>query len=89
MKTSKLLVKLGALVETADDLDKQHLKKLCKVIRALKEKQKKIENELKQEADEAKRARLQRSIEVIRSQRKKGCESYAAMKQARAAAKAP
>jgi len=87
MKAAKLLGRLGGLVQASDEVDKQRLKRLCKVIKELKHKQKGLEKELKEATDKERRKRLKRSIEVIRVQRKKGVETYRAMKQARAAAK--
>jgi hypothetical protein len=88
MKTAKLLDKLGGLMNTSKDVDKERLKKLCKVIKELKQKQKKFEKQLKDEDDKERRKSLKRSIEVIRVQRQKGAEAYQAMKKARAEAKA-
>ncbi len=80
MKTTKLLDKLGHLIESPEDLDKQRLKKLRKLIEELKAKQKKLEHELKSSEDEQDRHRLERSIKVVQSQRKKGHAVYKSMK---------
>ncbi|MEJ2575096.1 MAG: hypothetical protein P8106_00045 [Gammaproteobacteria bacterium] len=80
MKTTKLLDKLGHLIESPEDLDKQRLKKLRKLIEELKAKQKKLEHDLKSSEDEQDRHRLERSIQVVQSQRKKGHAVYKSMK---------
>jgi hypothetical protein len=84
MKTAKLLDKLGRLIESPEELDKQRLKKLRKLVQELKDKQKKLEKELQEEDDEETRHRIQRSIEVVRTQRKKGAAVYKEIKQPRA-----
>lgn len=80
MKTTKLLDKLGRLVESPEALGRERLKKLRKVVHELKDKQKKLEKELRKETDEEVRHNLQRSIEVVRTQRKKGAAVYKALK---------
>jgi hypothetical protein len=80
MKTAKLLDKLGRLVESPQDLDRDRLKKLRKLVRELKDKQKKLEKELRKETDEEARHHIQRSIEVVRTQREKGAAVYKEIK---------
>jgi Skp family chaperone for outer membrane proteins len=80
MKTAKLLDKLGRLVESPESLGRERLKKLRKMVRELKDKQKKLEKELRKETDEELRHNIQRSIEVVRTQRKKGAAVYKTLK---------
>jgi hypothetical protein len=87
MKTSKLLDRLGRLMDGSNSADKQHIKKLCLVVKALKHKQKKLEQQLHREEDKEVRAGLRRGIEVIRAQRRKGADAYKALKKARKAAR--
>lgn len=89
MKTSKLLDRLSGLIASPEDIGKDRLKKLRKVVKELKAKQDKLEKELKKECDAETRHRLERSIEVVRTQRKKGAEVYRTIKQARKEASAP
>ena len=80
MKTTKLLDKLEHLIEKPEDLDRKRLKKLRKIIDELKTKQKKLEQDLKESADQEESHRLERSISVLKSQRKKGHALYKSMK---------
>lgn len=80
MKTAKLLDKLGRLVESPGSLGRERLKKLRKMVRELKDKQKKLEKALRKETDEEVRHNIQRSIEVVRTQRKKGAAVYKELK---------
>jgi len=82
MKTSKLLEKLGNLTSTAPQLDKERLKKLRKVVKELKAKEKRLEKERRREKDPDERHRLKMAIQVVHTQRKKGVEVYKGIKQA-------
>jgi hypothetical protein len=80
MKTSKLLDKLGRLIASPSDLDKERLKKLRKLVKELKAKQKKLEAELEAAEAPEERHRLERSLKVVETQRKKGASVYKSLK---------
>jgi phage shock protein A len=82
MTTDKLFEKLGALLETREDADSKHIKKLRKVLRKLKKNQKELRTSLEQVEGEHERRKIQRDIEVIKLQRKKGVKVYKELKHA-------
>ncbi len=84
MKTKKLLEKLNRLIGLGDNADQEEIKKLRKVLKALKEKQMKLTGELEAAKGEHERRKLQQKLEVVRAQRKKGVAVYKSLKEARA-----
>ena len=82
MTTEKLFEKLGTLLETREDADSKHIKKLRKVLRKLKKNQKELRASLELVEGEHERRKIQRDIEVIKLQRKKGVKVYKELKQA-------
>ena len=84
MKLAKLLDRLNRLMGLGEDADKEEIRKLRKVLKALKEKQFKVEKKLEQAAGEHERRKLQQQLEVIQHQRKKGVELYQTLKQSKA-----
>ena len=87
MTHEKLLERLGNLLETAEEADKKHIKKLRKVLQKLKKKQQELLISLGENDDESERRTIANKIQVIKLQRKKGAKVYKALKQAQAAAK--
>ena len=82
MTNDKLFKKLGTLLETEDDADKKHIKKLRKVLQKLKKSQKALHASLDQVDDEHERRKIKQDIEVLKLQRKKGVKVYKKLKQA-------
>lgn len=80
MKRSKLLDRLNTLIDTATAADKEHLKKLRKVVKKLKDKQKALEKDLKDTKDKEDRHTIKRRIEILKAQRKRGCSTYQDLK---------
>jgi len=83
MKSQKLLKKLNKLTGLGEDADQKQIKKLRKVLRALKEKQETLKAGLETAEGEHERRKLRQQLEVIQQQRKKGVEVYKALKEAR------
>jgi len=84
MTNDKLFEKLGALLETRDDADKKHIKKLRKVLQKLKKGQNELYASLDEIDDEHERRKIKQDIEVFKLQRKKGVKVYKELKQAQA-----
>lgn len=82
MTNEKLLNKLGSLLETSEDADKKHIKKLRKVLRKLKKNQKELQAGLDEVRDDHERRKIKQEIEVLKLQRKKGVKVYKTLKQA-------
>lgn len=80
MKTKSLLDRLHKLLQRPPE--KARLKKLRKTIKALKEKQKDLEDQLERADGSHARKRLQQKIAVLRAQRKKGAAVYRELKAA-------
>jgi len=80
MTNEKLFEKLGVLLERADDDQLKHIKKLRKVLRKLKDRQKELAHELDSVKGEHERRKIKREIEVIKLQRKKGVKVYKKLK---------
>ena len=89
MTNAKLFEKLGALLESSEDADKKHIKKLRKILQKLKKKQKHLEASLKDTEGDHERRRLYNDIEVLELQRKKGAKVYKALKRAQSETEAP
>lgn len=83
MKSSKLLKKLNKLIGLDRRADKEEIKKLRSVLKALKEKQAELANRLEQAEDEDARRKIQQKLEVIQLQREKGVAVYRQIKDAR------
>ena len=83
MANTRLFAKLRALVEDATNADKKHLKKLRKVLRKLKERQKVLRNRLEEVDNPEERRKIEQEIAVITLQRGKGAEVYKQLKRAR------
>lgn len=83
MKRKKLLEKLNTLLGMGDSAEKEHIKKLRKVLKALKEKQATLQVKLENASGDHERRKIEQQIEVIRRQREKGVEVYKTMKEAR------
>ena len=80
MKTKKLIARIRKLLRRPPEETK--LKKLRKTIRALKEKQKELEERLKHTSGKHARERIEQKIDVLRSQRHKGVRVYRELKEA-------
>jgi len=78
MKTMKLVAKIQKLLQRPPEETK--IKKLRKTIKALKDKQKELENKLKRTHGKHERQRLEQKIEVLKAQRLKGAEVYYQLK---------
>ena len=83
MKSKKLLEKLNTLLGTGESADKEHIKKLRKVLKTLKEKQTILQEKLEEAEGDHERRKIKQKIEVIQRQRQKGVEVYKAMKDSR------
>ena len=78
MKTTKLIDKFQRLVSKAPE--ETPSRKLCKTIKALKNKQKDLEDRLKRTEGKHARQRLKQKIDVLKAQRRKGAELYKSLK---------
>jgi hypothetical protein len=82
MTNAKLFEKLAALLEIEDDANKKHIKKLRKVLQKLKKRQKELQAGLEEIDGEHERSKIEKDIEVLKLQRKKGVKVYKKLKQA-------
>lgn len=82
MKAKKLLGKLNKLTGLGKDANKKEIEKLRKVLKALKEKQRKLRAKLDTVEGEHERRKIKQQLEVIQRQRKKGVEVYRSLKAA-------
>jgi hypothetical protein len=80
MTNEKLLKKLGRLLETSENANAEHIKKLRKVLHKLKNRQKELKAKLEQAGGEHERRKLNQEIEVLKLQRKKGVAVYKSIK---------
>lgn len=80
MNNAKLIAKLRSLMETADNADKKHIKKLRKILQKLKERQHELEEGLEQISSPDRQAKIRQEIDVIRLQRGKGAQVYQQIK---------
>lgn len=87
MTTDKLYKRLGKLLDRSDDADKKHIKKLREVLKALKKRQRELEDQLKDTNGAHEQRKLQQDIDVLSLQRKKGVKVYKKLKLDRAAKK--
>ncbi|MEP1472443.1 MAG: hypothetical protein ABJK20_17100 [Halieaceae bacterium] len=83
MKIKKHLDKLSRLLGQDDGIDRDQLKKLRKVLKALKSDQEKLQAKLAEAEGEHERRKLGQKLEVIRLQREKGVEVYRTLKASR------
>ena len=74
MKVKKMLEKLVKLMDDDSRKHKQTIKSLRELLKALKEKQQKLELAIEKTADEEGKQRLQNELDVIAAQRLKGKE---------------
>jgi len=80
MKAKKLLRKLNELTGLGESAGNKEIKKLHKVLRALKEKQDVLRERLEQSEDEHEQRKITQQLEVIKRQREKGVEVYLQLK---------
>ena len=80
MKSRKLLEKLNKLIGLGEGADREEIKKLRKVLQALKDKQEKLKEKLEETQDEEERRKIQQRLEVIKRQREKGVDVYKSLK---------
>jgi hypothetical protein len=80
MTNAKLLEKLRNLTKNTEKADKEHIKKLRKVLHKLKKRKQKLADDLKEVGDDHDRQRIEQEIEVLQLQRKKGVEIYKRLK---------
>jgi hypothetical protein len=66
-----------------EDADREQIKKLRKVLKALKSDQEKLQLKLAEAEGEHERRKLSQKLEVIRLQREKGVELYQTLKATR------
>lgn len=78
MKTTKLIERLQALMKGAPKETPR--KKLCKMVKALRGKQRELEKKLQRTEGKHARKRLKRKISVLRAQRRKGTALYKSLK---------
>jgi hypothetical protein len=83
MKIKKHLDKLSRLLGQDEDVDRERVKKLRKVLKALKSDQEKLQMKLAEAEGEQERRKLGQKLEVIRLQREKGVDVYRALKASR------
>ncbi len=72
MKKKKLLKKLQAFFDLDERRKKAHVDDLCKILKKLKAKERKIAAELEREIDPEQCKVLQQELDIIDAQRKKG-----------------
>jgi hypothetical protein len=87
MTNAKLLDKLRALTKNADSADKEHIKKLRKVLDKLKKRQRKLADGLEDLDSDHERQKVEQEIMVLRLQRQKGVDIYKQLKKEREARK--
>lgn len=83
MKNSKLLDKLKALTKDADNTNKEHIKKLHKVLKKLKKRQQMLAASLENMDSSDERQKVEQEIKVLQLQRQKGVEVYKQLKKER------
>lgn len=80
MKNAKLLEKLRNLINNANNVDEEYIKRLRKVLRKLKKRQQKLVDERQNAENDHDRQKIDQEIEVLQLQRKKGVEEYKRLK---------
>lgn len=83
MTTPELLKKLHKLTENVDQADNKQIKKLRKVLRKLKTKQQKLQEQLADAKGEHESRKIKQEIEVLKLQRTKGVRIYKELKRPR------
>ena len=83
MSNSKLLDKLKALTKNADNANKEHIRKLHKVLKKLKKRQQTLTESLNDVDNDHDRHKVEQEIKVLRLQRQKGVEVYKQLKKER------
>ena len=83
MKIKKHLDKLNQLMGLGENVDREQIKKLRKVLKSLKSDQEKLQQKLAEAEGEHERRKLGQKLEVIRLQREKGVELYQTLKATR------
>jgi hypothetical protein len=83
MTNSKLLDKLKALTKNADNANKEHIRKLHKVLKKLKKRQQTLAESLNDVHNDHDRQKVEQEIKVLRLQRQKGVEVYKQLKNER------
>jgi Zn-dependent M16 (insulinase) family peptidase len=83
MTNRKLLDKLKALTKGAEQADKEHIKKLRKVLKKLKKRQRELSDALGETDNDCDRQKIDQEITVLRLQRLKGLEVYKKLKEER------
>jgi hypothetical protein len=83
MTNAKLFEKLRNLTKNAQNVDKEHIKSLRKVLRKLKKRQQKLADESLSLEKDHDRQKIDQEIEVLKLQRKKGIEVYKRLKKER------
>jgi len=74
MSLNTLLDKLGDMLGPEASKKKNYRKKLKTLLKDLKHKEDKLKHKLETTDDERKRNRLQKELEIVHTQRKKGIE---------------
>ncbi|MDX2507388.1 MAG: hypothetical protein QNL62_23330 [Gammaproteobacteria bacterium] len=77
MGLNNLLNKLGEMLQPEAREIKGYRKKLKALLKDLKHKEMKLKDKLEATDDERKRNRLEKELEIVHTQRKKGIESLA------------
>jgi len=83
MKNGKLVEKLRNLTNNANNVDKEHIKKLRNVLRKLKKRQHKLAAKRQEAENDHDRQKIDQEIEVLQLQRTKGVEVYKRLKKER------
>ena len=83
MTNARLFGKLRKLIEDASSADKQHIRKIRKILRKLKERQHDLRDSLEDIENPVERQKIEQEIEVITLQRRKGTAVYKQLKEAR------
>lgn len=72
MKRKKLLNKLAGFLDMEEHKQRKHRDELKVLLKKLKKKKVELEDKMKSEADNRKRKRLGKELEIIKAQREKG-----------------
>lgn len=83
MTNNKLLDKLKTLTKNTKATDKEHIKKLRKVLDKLKKRQLKLKADRKDTKGSKDRQKIEQEIEVLQLQRQKGVKVYKRLKKKR------
>lgn len=75
MDVNDLLEKLSGMLQPEARKMKHYRKKLKELLKDLKQKEMKLKEKLEETGDERKRDRLQKELEIVHTQRKKGIKS--------------